>query len=124
MKSWRGGILDGVVILEISLQNDFAGSLAASGASGDLGEELEGALGGAEVGQAECGVGSDHSHERHSVNVMAFGDHLGADEQVEFAFVQGVQRALEIFVAANGVAVEAGDARLREHAVQQLFELL
>ena len=34
-----------------------------------------------------------------------------------------VQGALEIFVAAHRVAIEARDARLRKHAVQQLFQL-
>ena len=113
-----GGILHGVVILKISLQNDFAGSLAASGASGDLSEQLESTFGGAEVGQAEGDVGSHHADQRHAVNVVTFGNHLSADEQVEFAFVQSVERAFEIFVAADGVAVEAGDARLRKHSMQ------
>ena len=34
------------------------------------------------------------------------------------------KRALEIFVTADRVAIKAGDARLRKHAVQQLFQLL
>ena len=83
-----GGVLHGVVILKISLQHDFAGRLAASGASGNLGEELEGALGGAEVGEAESDVGTDDADQRDAVNVVALGDHLRADEQIEFAFVQ------------------------------------
>jgi hypothetical protein len=58
------------------------------------------------------------------VNVVALGDHLRADEQVEFALAQRVQSALEIFVSADRVAIEAGDARLRKHPVQQLFQLL
>src|SRR5579862_7194737 len=99
-----GGILDGVVVLKISLQDDLAGSLAASGASGDLGEELKGALGSAKIWESERDIGSDHADQRHAVNVVAFGDHLGADEKVEFAFVQAVQGAFEIFVAADGVA--------------------
>src|SRR5579872_5409445 len=45
------GVLNRVVILKISLQNHVARGLAASGASGNLGEQLEGALGGTEVGQ-------------------------------------------------------------------------
>ena len=118
-----GGVLHGVVILEISLQHNFAGSLAAPGASGHLRQQLKRALGGAKVRQAERHVGPDHADQRHAVNVVALGDHLRADEQVEFALIQGVQRALEIFVAADGVAIEAGDARLGKHAVQQLFQL-
>ena len=85
-----GRVLHGVMILKIGLQHDFAGSLAATGASGDLGEQLERAFGGAEIGKAERDVGSDHAHQRHAVNVVAFGDHLRADEEIEFAFVEGV----------------------------------
>ena len=80
--------LHGVVILEIGLQDDFAGGLAASGASGDLGEELESALGGAEVRKAEGNVGSDDADQRHAMNVVTLGDHLRADKEIEFAFIQ------------------------------------
>ena len=48
-----GGVLHGVVILKIGLQNHLAGRLAAPGTSRDLGEQLKGTFGGAEVGQAE-----------------------------------------------------------------------
>src|SRR5579862_125856 len=117
------GVLNRVVILKISLQNHFAGGLAASGASSNLREQLEGALGGAEVGQTEGDVGADNPDQRHAVNVMTFGDHLGADENVEFAFVQSTERAFEVLVGADGVAIETRDAGLRKHGVQQLFQL-
>ena len=29
-------------------------------------------------------------HQGHAVNVMAFGDHLRADEHIEFAFIERV----------------------------------
>src|SRR5579863_6424586 len=58
------------------------------------------------------------------MNVVTFGDHLRADEQVKFPLVKSVESTFEIFVAAYRIAVEAGDARLRKHAVQQLFQFL
>src|SRR4029077_16838528 len=54
-------VLDGVVILKVCLKNDFAGRLAATGATGDLGQKLERAFRGAEIGQAESDIGSDNA---------------------------------------------------------------
>ena len=85
-------ILHGVVIGKISLQNDFARRLPAPGSARHLGKKLERALGGAEVGQPQRDVGADHAHQRHAVDVVSLGDHLRADQQIEFAFVQGSSR--------------------------------
>src|SRR5690349_6719359 len=117
------GVLDGVVILKISLQHDFAGSLAAPGAPSHLGKELERSLGGTKIRQAECDVGADDANQCDAVDVVAFGDHLSAHEQIEFSLVQSIQRALEILVATDGITVEACDASLRKDSVQQLFQL-
>ena len=57
--------------------------LAASGAAGDLRQQLERALGGAEVGEAEPDVGGDHADERDARKVVPLGDHLRADEDVD-----------------------------------------
>ena len=52
---------------------------------------------------------------------MAFGDHLRADKQVQFACVQRVQNAFEIGMATDGVTIETCDSRLRKKSVQQFF---
>ena len=57
-----GGALDGVVIRVDGLDQHDSGSLAAAGASAGLGEQLEGALGGAEIGEAEADVGAYDAH--------------------------------------------------------------
>ena len=85
--------------------------------------KLESTLGGAEIREAERDVGADHSHQRDAVDVVSLGDHLGADQQIEFAFIESAERALEIFFAADGVAIQPSDAGLREHAVQKFFQL-
>ena len=48
--------------------------------AGELGDELKGPFLGAEVGQREPGVGVDDRRERPPREVVALGDHLGADE--------------------------------------------
>jgi hypothetical protein len=113
-----GGELHGIVVGRKSLQNNFAGRLAATSATGNLREQLKRALGGAKIGKAERGVGSDDSNEGDTVNVMTFGDHLRADEDIEFALIERVESAFEIFASAHGIAIEASDAGLREHAVK------
>src|ERR1700677_2313837 len=119
-----GGILHRIMVLKISLQNYFTGRLAAAGTAGDLREQLKGALGGAEVRQSQGAVGTDHADQGDAVNVVPLGDHLRAHQQIEFTFIERGKRALEVFVAANRVAIKTRDARLRKHAVQQFFQLL
>ena len=72
---------------------------------------------------AQRHVRSHDANQRHAVDVMSLRDHLRADQHVERAFVQRIQRTLEIFPPAHRVAIKAPDARLRKHAVQQLFQL-
>ena len=55
------------------------------------------------------------------MDVVTLGNHLGADQHVERAFVERIERMLEIFASTDRIAIEAADARLGEHAVQQLF---
>ena len=62
-----------------------AGRVAAAGAAGHLHEELEGPLGGTEVGDVEREVGEEHGNERHAGHVVALAHHLGADEDVGVA---------------------------------------
>ena len=116
-----GGVLDRVVIWEISLQDYFAGGLASSGASGNLGQQLECALGGAEIREAQGSIRSHHSYQRHAVDVVSFGDHLRAHQHVKFAFIERIQCALKVLAPAYRIAIQAADARLGKHSMEQLF---
>jgi len=100
------------------LEYDFSRSLPAPGSAFHLGQQLKRALGCAKVREAQRHIGAHNTDERDSVNVVALGDHLRAHQQVEFAFVESVEGAFEIFAAAHRVAIETPDARLREHSVQ------
>src|SRR5581483_3885758 len=117
-------ILHSVMLGEIGLQYDFAGSFPPPGTPRNLGQELKRTLGGAEIRQAECHVRADYADKSHPMDIVAFGDHLGSDKQVEFACIQCAQHTLEIRVAANCVAIQSRDPRLWEKSMQQLFELL
>jgi hypothetical protein len=53
---------------------------AAAGAPGELGDQRERPLLGAEVGEAQRRVGVEHDAERDAVEVVPLGDHLRADQ--------------------------------------------
>ena len=113
-KVMLGCILHGVVILKISLQYHLAGRFAASGASGDLRQQLKCSLRCAKVRQAERAVRSHDSNQGDAVNVVTLGDHLRADEKIDFPRVHPGQHAFEVIAPAHRVAIDARDPRLRK----------
>src|SRR6185436_10988570 len=58
-----GGVAEGVVSREEGLQDHPPRAVSPPGAPRDLSEELEGALGGAKVGNVEAGVRADDPHQ-------------------------------------------------------------
>ena len=74
-------------------------ALAAPAAAGELGDQREGPLLGAEVGEPEGRVGVDDDAEDDVGEVVALGDHLGADEDPG---VRLVEAAEDLRMAARG----------------------
>ena len=56
-------------------------------ASGYLRDHLKGPLRGAEVGQAERGVGRDHAHHADSRDIQSLCCHVDRDQDVDFAAI-------------------------------------
>src|SRR5204862_6432850 len=102
-----------VVVGKISLQHDFAWDCSAAGSACNLGQQLKGALGGAEIREAECVVCSNYADQGHTVDVVAFGDHLSANQQVQFTRVQSVEGARQVGAAPKCIAIQAGGWGLR-----------
>ena len=96
------------------LDEDFALDVAAAGAAGDLGEQLEGAFAGAEVRDDAGQVGVDDPDQRDVRKMQALGDHLRADEDVDLAGAEVAQDAAIILLPLQRVGVHARDARVRE----------
>ena len=69
----------------VGLDEHAAGLVAAAGAAGDLLDLLEAALGGAQVAAGEAEVGIDHADQGEVGEVIALGDQLGADDDVDLA---------------------------------------
>src|SRR5690348_17939811 len=106
-------ILDGVMFRIKRLDKNAAGQLAAAGAAGHLRQQLERALGSAKVRQAQRRIGADHADKSDAMKIMALGEHLCADENIERAIGKCTQRFLILALGAGGVAVEA--SRSEEH---------
>ena len=77
--------------------------LAASGPAGRLAQQLEGALGGARIGVGEADVGVDHADEGQQRKIVALGDELGADDEVEFAARRRVELSAQSLDPAGKV---------------------
>ena len=74
--------LDRIVILKISLQNNFSRRIASPRAPRDLRQQLKGSFRGAKIRDVQIEIGCDRSDERHLGEVQALGNHLRADENV------------------------------------------
>jgi len=67
------------------LDDDFAFHVTAPSATRHLSQELEGPFAGAKVRLVQRQVGVDDANECHIGEMKALGDHLGAQQYVDFA---------------------------------------
>ncbi len=84
----------------------------------------EQALAGAVVLREQRRIRVQDTHQRQLLEVMALGDHLGADQDIDLAPVHAVERRLRAALQARGVGIDAQDARLGEHRPQAFFDAL
>ena len=124
IKVMASSVLDAGCVRGAGLNEDFAFQFAASGASGDLGEELEGALGGAEVGDVETDVGVENAYQGDVGEVEAFGNHLSTYEDVDFFRFEGEQGIAQGVFFAHDVGIDAGEAGFWEEFGKDFFDLL
>src|SRR5439155_1151524 len=98
--------------------------VATAGAARHLHEELERALGGAEVGHVERQVGEQDGDQGHAGYVVPLAHHLRADQDVGGARAPVAQDAALGAGPLRGVAVEAVDDRQRVARAQRGLDLL
>jgi len=58
------------------------------------------------------------------MNVVALGDHLRANEQVDLAGVKSGQKVFQIVTATHGIAIHAADASAGKNLSQPFLALL
>ncbi len=117
------GVLNGRVKRRERLHDHFPFDIAAARAARHLREQLKGAFAGTKIGNVQAEIGVNNPHQRHVGEVQPFGDHLRADENVDFAGPKIAQNMAVIFLPFHRVGVHAPDASLRKHFAQGLLHL-
>ena len=100
------------------------GQLAPTGTARHLRQQLESAFGSAKVRQSQNRIGREHPHQRHSLKVVPFGDHLRAHQDVQLAPHEPPQNSLRLTSPGGGVAVQPRHPCGRESTPHHLFYLL
>ncbi len=98
----------------MGLQIAVAGAGFAAGAADHLMQELKGALGGARVAVVEAEIGVDDADEIEHREMMALGDELGANDDVEAAGGDIVELFAQPLDRGDEIGGEHEDARLRK----------
>ena len=98
--------------------------LPAPRPSRHLRQQLERALGRAEVRHVDGRIRADDADQRDIREIQSLGDHLRADQNVGVALPEVAHDAGMRALFRGGVAVHARDARCREHAQHLFLDLL
>ena len=87
------------------LHVDASPVLATAGPPGHLGDQLEGPLRGAKVGQVQGGVRIDDAHDGHVRKVQSLGNHLGAEQDLNLTGSKSVQGPFVAAAAAHCIGI-------------------
>ena len=117
------GVLHGTRLGLERLDDDAARRVAAA-AAGELGEELERPLLGAEVGQAEAGVGVDDGRELDAGEVVSLGDHLRAHQNRTLGAREPLERLAQLLGLRDRVGVEPDPLELGDVLLELALEPL
>ena len=112
------------VLGKTGLDDHLASVRASPGASRHLREQLEAALGGAEVREVKAGVGGDHADESHLREVEALGHHLRTEQHVGLPPAESLDQAVVGAFPSRGVHIHTNDADPRELFLEGGLHLL
>jgi hypothetical protein len=112
------------VLRMLGLDQHFARQCGAPAATADLHQLREQAFRRAEIGGEQRGVGTDRADQGQVRKIVALGQHLGADQDVGLAGMDGRQQRLPFLRRTGGIAVDAQHTCLREALAQHGFEAL
>jgi hypothetical protein len=111
------GKSDTVVLGTIGLNKHLPRRLASASPPGDLREELEQALRRTKIRNGQGGIGRHHANQGNIGIIMAFGNHLGAHQDIDGATAEGAQNALVGRLGTGGVAIHTSQARGRKQGL-------
>ena len=96
----------------------------AAAAAGELGDQLERALLGAEVGHREAGVGVDDRGELDACEVVPLRHHLRPEQHGGLGVAEAPQRGGQLLGLRDRIRVEPDQLELGQLALELAFELL
>ena len=110
---------------EIGLHDDLARQVRAAGAARDLEQQRGEPLRRAEIGAVERVVGAEHADQRQAREIVALGEHLRADEDVDVAGVRPARarrrtRPCVCVLSRSMRAIRAAGKRVRQRALEPL----
>jgi len=80
-------------------------AIRPAGAAGNW-SSIERAFGGAKVWHGQRTICADYSDQRYAMKIVAFGEHLRADENIQHAVGKSAERFLILALGARGVAIQ------------------
>ena len=90
--------LDGGTKRSRALDIDFSGHVSSACATGDLSQELECSFPSPKIGHMQSNVRVDDTHQSDVGEIEPLGDHLGADQDVDFPGSKRLQnRTIRVF---------------------------
>ena len=108
----------------MALDNHFARLFGASGATGDLHDQLGHTLAGTKIGGKQPTIGIENRHQSDAREVVTLGEHLCADQDARLTFLHGVEQGGHGLLARGAVAVDAQDRHVGEENLQTFFGAL
>ena len=113
-----------VVMRVIGLNQNSTRQITTSGAPGHLSYQLKGSFGGTEIRQGQSRIDRNHANQSHVVKVVSFRQHLSADQQIDFAFVEVEQNLFKLAPSRFSIAIDPPDPQLWKPFPQDFFNLL
>src|SRR5574340_576181 len=104
------GLEDDIMTGVEGLNDDPSRLVAADAPSRYLRQDLEGPFGGTEIREIQGGVGGDNADQGDGRKVVSFGNHLGADEDINLSMFEVLEDAAGIGGSCDRVAVHPGDS--------------
>ena len=118
------GEADGVMVGTHGLDDHPARFLAPAGPAGDLGDQLEGLLRRPEIRHIESAVGPHHPDQGDMGEMVALGDHLGADQDIDLPRPHRLEDLQKVPAVGGGIGIKTGDAGLGQEQPRLLFDPL
>src|SRR5688572_1548724 len=94
------------------------------GTTGNLSEQLEGTLAGAEVREIHGDVGVNYTDQCHERKIETLGDHLRAEQDIDFATLDAAENIVMRPFRRRRVYIHPRDARLRKCLHDLALDLL